>query len=215
MTQERRRRLAELAARHRFALIEDDYDHEFHYEGQPILPIAAGDNRANIIYVGTLSKVLAPGLRIGFIVAPPPVLELLASLRVATDLQGDQALECAIAELFEEGEALRHVRRMRRIYLGRRDALAAALHKHLGGVVSFRVPDGGMALWAAIDPTVDVAAWARAGEREGVIFRGARMYDFNDRPQSFARLGFTFHDEGELLLAARRMCKALAALRSC
>jgi GntR family transcriptional regulator/MocR family aminotransferase len=209
MTPARRAALAELAAHHRFALVEDDYDHEFHYEGRPVLPIAAGAGRANVIYVGTLSKVLAPGLRAGFIVAPPTVIERLASLRVATDLQGDLAMECAIAELFEDGELLRHVRRMRRLYGARRDALAAALRRHLGGAVDFRLPDGGMALWARIDPAIDIERWAVAGEREGVSFRGARMYDFDERYQPFARLGFSFHDEAELQEAARRMARAL------
>ena len=209
MSTARRAALAALAARHRFAIVEDDYDHEFHYQGRPVLPIAAGAGGDNVIYVGTLSKVLAPGLRCGFIVAPPPVVERLASVRVATDLQGDLAMECAIAELFEDGELERHVRRMRRLYAARRDTLAAALRRHVGGALDFRLPDGGMALWARIDDGVDVDGWARAAEREGVVFRGARMYDFEDRAQPFARLGFTFHDDGELEEAARRLARAL------
>src|SRR5205085_6390746 len=69
MTTPRRARLAELALRHGFAIIEDDYDHEFHYEGKPVLPIAAGPGRANVIYLGSLSNLLAPGLSTAFVVA--------------------------------------------------------------------------------------------------------------------------------------------------
>ena len=210
MSEGRRARLAGLAVRHGFAIIEDDYDHEFHYEGRPLLPIAAGAGGANVIYVGSLSNLLAPGLSTGFVVAPAPVLEQLVRLRAASDAQGDSAVECAIAELFEEGEVLRHVRRMRRIYAARRDALAAALSTHLDGAVSFRVPDGGMALWARAAPEIDVAAWAQAGAREGVLFCDSREYHFFHRRQPFLRLGFTYHDEAELEEAVRRMARALA-----
>jgi GntR family transcriptional regulator/MocR family aminotransferase len=214
MSSQRRARLSELALRQRFAIIEDDYDHEFHYEGETQLPIAAGPGRANAIYVGSLANLLAPGLNTGFIVAPPPVLERLVSLRAASDAQGDAAVEGAIADLFEEGELLRHVRRMRRTYAARRDALAAALVRHLGHAVDFRPPKGGMALWARVDGAIDVAEWARAGEREGVIFCDSRRYDLLQREQPYVRLGFTYHDEAELEEAARRMARALKRMRT-
>jgi len=212
MSTGRRERIAALAVRHRFAIIEDDYDHEFHYEGRPLAPIAAGAGGENVIYVGSLSKVLAPGLRVGYVVAPPSVLEPLVSLRAVCDLQGDTAVECAIAELFEDGELVRHVRRMGQIYARRRDALAAALATHLGDALRFRVPDGGMALWAKVQGKIDVAAWSRAGEALGVLFRGAGMFDLLGRDRPFLRLGFTYHDEAELAEAASRMARALATV---
>ena len=210
MSPARRARLARLAFDQGVAILEDDYDHEFHYEGKPALPMAAGAGGANVIYIGSLSKVFAPGLRTGFVVAPPAVLERLVSVRVASDLGGDSAVECALAELLEDGELLRHVRRMRNIYARRRDALAAALTRHLGGALRFRVPDGGMALWARVDGDIDLPSWARAGERSRVLFCGARVHDFAAREIPFLRLGFTYHDESELADAARRMARALA-----
>src|SRR5207248_7750512 len=104
MSPARRDHLGKLALQHGFAIIEDDYDHEFHYEGRPLLPIAAGAGRANVIYVGSLFNLLAPGLCTGFVAAPPPVMQRLVGLRAASDAQGDAAVECALAELFEEGE---------------------------------------------------------------------------------------------------------------
>ena len=212
MSPARRTRLAALAVEHRFAIIEDDYDHEFHYESKPLAPIAAGAGGANVIYLGTLSKVLAPGLRVGYVVAPPAVIEPLVRLRAVCDMQGDTLIECAIAELFEDGELVRHVRRMSQIYARRRDALAGALARHLGDALRFRVPDGGMALWARVEGGIDIAGWERAGETLGVLFRGAGMCDFFGRDQPFLRLGFTYHDEGELAEAASRMARALASL---
>jgi GntR family transcriptional regulator / MocR family aminotransferase len=214
MSAARRERLANLALTHGFAIIEDDYDHEFHYNGKPVLPIAAGRGRANVIYIGSLANLLAPGISTGFVLAPSPVFERLLSLRAASDARSDVAVECAIAEMFQDGELLRHMRRMRRIYASRRDALATALTRHLGSAVEFRIPEGGMALWARVDDAIDVAAWAAAGEREGVMFQSARPFDFHQREQSFVRLGFSYHDETELLEAVRRMARALTRTRT-
>jgi len=105
------------------------------------------------------------------------------------------------------------VRRMRRMYVARRDALAAALQRHLGSAITFRVPDGGMALWARVDDGIDTATWAQAGEREGVVFNDARGCDFHGRDTSHMRLGYSFHDEAELEEAARRMARALMRVR--
>jgi GntR family transcriptional regulator / MocR family aminotransferase len=212
MSPARRARLAALAIERRFAIIEDDYDHEFHYEGAPLAPIAAGPGGANVIYLGTLSKVLAPALRVGYVVAPPSIIEPLVRLRAVSDMQGDTVVECAIAELFEDGEFVRHVRRMSQIYGRRRDALAEALARQLGGTLHYRVPEGGMALWARVEGEIDIAAWERAGETRGVLFRGAKLCDFLGRDQPFMRLGFTYHDEGELAEAASRMAQSLAEL---
>ena len=100
------------------AILEDDYDHEFHFEGRPVPPVAALDGQ-NVIYVGTLSKILAPGLRLGFVAAHASVIERLARLRAVIDRQGDHVLETAIAELIEEGDVTRHARKMRAVYAER------------------------------------------------------------------------------------------------
>jgi len=214
MSAARRARLAQLSLQHRFAIIEDDYDHEFHYAGKPVLPIAAGAGRANVVYIGSLANLLAPGVSAGFVVAPAAVFERLYRLRATSDARSDAAMECALAELFEDGELLRHTRRMRRIYAARRDALAAALRQHLGTALDFRVPDGGMAIWARVDDAIDLPAWESAGEREGVIFHNAKPYHFTQREQRGMRLAFSYLDETELSEAVCRMARALTRART-
>jgi GntR family transcriptional regulator / MocR family aminotransferase len=209
MSAARRKRLASLSLQHGFAIIEDDYDHEFHYEGRPVPPIAASADGGNVLYLGSLSKILAPGLRIGFLVAPAPLMERLVALRLASDMQGDAAVEYAIAKLFEDGELLRHLRRMRRAYERRRDALAAALVRRLGSALTFRIPNGGMALWARAADDIDIPRWEQAGRKLDVLFKGAGMLDFAGRELQFLRLGFTYNDEEELAEAALRMARAL------
>ena len=214
MSPARRARLAALALQHRFAIIEDDYDHEFHYAGKPVLPIGAGSGRANVVYIGSLANLLAPGIGAGFIVAPAAVFERLYCLRASSDARSDAAMECALAELFEDGELLRHTRRVRRAYAARRDVLAAALRHHLGSALHFDVPEGGMALWARADAAIDMAAWEGAGTREGVLFHNAKPYHFGQREQRCMRLAFSSLDEAELSEAVRRMARALTRART-
>jgi len=205
----RRLRLLELARARRIAVIEDDYDFEFHYEGRPVLPLASVDRHAVVVYIGTLSKILAPSLRLGFVVAPPPFVERLAIERLAIDRQGDQVVECAVAELIEDGELQRHVRRMRRIYQVRRDVLVAQVQKRLGGVVEVAPPPGGMALWGRVDREVDVDAWAARALARGVWFNPASRFAFDGRPRPWLRLGFAALDERELDEGVKRMAATL------
>ncbi len=204
----RRLRLLELARRRRFAVIEDDYDNEFHYEGRPVLPLASVDRSGVVIYVGTLSKVVAPGLRIGYIVAPRPLLERLARIRRVIDRQGDLATEAAVAELIEAGELQRHVWRMRREYQSRRDALAAALTRELAGAVEFTAPRGGMSLWARVDPRIDVPRWAARARERGVIVRPGCSYMFTPGVCPRLRLGFARLSAAELVEGVRRLARA-------
>jgi GntR family transcriptional regulator/MocR family aminotransferase len=204
----RRMRLLELARARRFAVVEDDYDHEFHYEGRPVLPLASVDRSGAVIYVGTLSKVLAPGLRLGYVVAPEPVLARMTALRGLTDSQGDLPLESAVAELIEDGELQRHVRRARRIYDQRRHALLAALDRRFGPRLRVRPPAGGVAVWAEAVPPVDVEAWARRALAEGVSFQPGRRFALDGRPRPFLRLGYACLDEAEIEEAVRRLARS-------
>ncbi|WP_224247522.1 MocR-like pyridoxine biosynthesis transcription factor PdxR [Hyalangium gracile] len=190
------------------ALIEDDYDHEFHYEGRPVLPLASADRDNVVIYVGTLSKVLAPGLRVGFLFAPIPFIQRATSIRAVVDRQGDLVAEYALAELLEEGELQRHVRKMRGVYRSRRDALVEALHKELSGALDFTVPAGGMTLWARCAPGLDAAAWARSASTLGAWFSHGGQYTFDGQPLPAVRLGYAGLKESELREAVRRMTRA-------
>ena len=182
----RRLALAALAREHRLLVLEDDYDHEFHYEGRPVPPLAAADDGGHVVYLGTLSKILAPGLRLGFLIAPPPVIARLSARRAAMDRQGDRPMEAAVAELIEDGELDRHVRRMRTTYLARRDVLVEHLRARLGGALSFDVPRGGISLWATVAPGLDVERWFAACAARGIHISPGRRYTFaGDDPGAF------------------------------
>jgi len=210
MAADRRMRLLELASRYRFAVIEDDYDHEFHYQGRPVQPLASLDDKGTVIYVGTLSKVFAPGLRIGFVVAPASFVESLAAHRVVLDLAGDHVVEAAVAELLRDGEIQRNVNRLRRVYARRHDALLTALDTHLPRVVRVIPADGGLGIWGTAEG-IDVDDWAQRALGQGVAFYPGRRYAFSG--ESFPCLRLSFAPLGERLIdeAVRRMARALPA----
>lgn len=209
LTAGRRARLLALARKHRFAVLEDDYDHEFHYDGRPVLPLASTDRHGVVIYIGTLSKILAPGLRLGFVVAPRPLVDRLARERYLVDRQGDHALELAIAELIEDDELGRHTRKMRRIYHARRDTLAGALRDQLGDRISFQVPTGGIALWVETAPGLDADRWCKRAYDSGVVFQPGSAFSLTAARIAAARFGYGACNEAEIKLAVRRLAQCI------
>lgn len=212
LTAGRRLALLQLASEQRWTVIEDDYDHEYRYEGRPVLPLAATglpDDNCSAIYLGSLSKILAPGLRLGYAIATPPLLQAMAAEREAIDRQGDLPLEAAIAELIQDGELRRHARKARNIYLERRDALAVLLRQEFADVLSFHMPAGGLAIWARVNPEFDAALWAaRAATRGLIVSPGARFtLDARSAPNAF-RIGFASLSHEEAVVAVRRLADA-------
>lgn len=205
----RRIELLRLAKEHRFAIIEDDCDYEFHYDGGAVLPLASDDRAGVVVYVGSLSKVLAPGLRIGYLVGPESLIRQADLLRKAIDLQGDRALELAVAQMLEEGEVERHVRRSRRVYRARRDALVDCLRHHLSDVIDVEVPTGGLALWLRVRPSVDVEAWAEKALKQGLLFRTGGSFSLTGNKLATLRLGFGHQTEEEMVRSILRLKEAL------
>jgi GntR family transcriptional regulator / MocR family aminotransferase len=209
LTAPRRLELLALARRHGFIVIEDDYDHEHHYDGRSILPLASVDPDV-VAYVGTLSKILAPGLRVGYLAARPEILERAARVRTYVDRAGDHVVERALAELIEEDVLGRHVRRVRREYQARRDALVYELRRRLSGALSFREPSGGMALWAkVIAPGVLSEDWAARALERKVLLHPGRRFRFDGRATPYLRMGFAPVTPEEIEQAVERLAAAL------
>jgi GntR family transcriptional regulator/MocR family aminotransferase len=213
MSAGRRMALLALAKRKRFAIIEDDYDHESHYDGRPVLPLASADDGGVVLYIGTLSKVFAPGLRIGYLIAPPVVREAAVGMRIDIDRQGERLTERAIAELIEDGELQRHVWRAKRIYQARRDHCVSALREAFGELIELDPPSGGMSLWTRFDRSIDVAELARESEKRGVLFQPGHLFTATHRPSPHARIGYGCLDETEMREAIIRLKRAVQAVR--
>ena len=206
---ERRACLLAMAQAYRFAIIENDQDSEFLFEGRPRAPLAAEDRAGVVIHVGTLSKIFSPNLRLGYVHGPAPLIARMCALRQALDRQGDMVLERAFAELLDDGSIHRHLNRMQKIYRLRRDALCEALDLALGDRLSFQVPDGGLALWAQVAEGVDVDRWAARALEHGVAFQPGRRFAFDGSSVQALRMGFSNYPESDLEEVAIRMRDSL------
>ncbi len=212
LTPERRLRLLALAERFGFTIVEDDYDHEFHFVHQPLLPLASADSDGKVVYIGSMSKLLTPSLRLGYLAAPRYFIEQAASEVLLIDHQGGQAIELAVAELINDGEIHRHARKAVRIYSERRKIFADLLRHHFGKTVTFKVPDGGLAFWVRFDRAIDLAAIEANAQRYGVRLQPAAAFAASGQAQSAARLGFANLDVQELGEAVGRLATAVRIL---
>jgi GntR family transcriptional regulator/MocR family aminotransferase len=207
---ERRIRLLALAEQFGFAVVEDDYDHEFHFAHRPMLPIASLQGWGKLLYIGSLSKLLSPSLRIGYLVAAEAVIERAAGEIMLIDRQGDPVTETAAAELMTSGAVKSHTRKVLRVYGARRHCLAEALRAQLGEAVEFSLPQGGLAIWVRFAAGLDPVAIAEAAQALGVGFTpGAAFFSGGHAPTNGARLGFASMNEAELVEAVGRLGAAI------
>lgn len=201
LSAERRMRLMNLARKYRFALLEDDYDFDYHFTSSPLLPLASLDTAGHIIYVGSFCKSIAPGIRIGFMVAPEVVISEAAALRKLIDRQGEQLLEEATAELLSAGEISRHIKKSHKVYQGRLENTCRLLREHLQDYLTFERPNGGLAIWATYSKNISASAVALNAEKLGLKISDGRNYFFQpniSRPHDFIRIGYCSLDETEM-----------------
>lgn len=203
----RRRRLLELASAHRVALIEEDLDADMAYGGDPLTPLAAEAGGRQVIYVGSLSRLMAPGLRLGFLIAPQPLIERLARLQQRLAWQGDGVLEWAVADLIRDGILARHLRRSRKAYQARRDHLLARLESHRGARLRFTRPEGGLCLWIEAVEGVDLEGWVQAARTTGLILHPPSHFRLRG-PGNGTRIAFSQMDTPQLDQAMDRWDQA-------
>ncbi|MFI7966373.1 PLP-dependent aminotransferase family protein, partial [Acinetobacter baumannii] len=147
MPMNRRLQLLELSKKLGVYIIEDDYDHEFHYDSRPMPPLASLPHSELVIHVGSLSKVFAPGIRLGYVVASSIIIQSITEDILLIDRQGNNITELALADLMQRGEIKRHIRKMKKIYQLRRDHALTEFNRIFAESVQIQPPAGGMALW--------------------------------------------------------------------
>jgi len=205
----RRIKLLSLAEQYGFIIIEDDYDYDFHYQSSPILPLVSADTKGMVVYIGTLSKTIAPAIRTGYIIAPTNLILELCRVRQLMDTQGDPIMELALAEMFDEGSIKRHMRKALNEYHRRRDFLCSYLQQKLSDVIEFKVPDGGLAIWAKFHKSVPLPPLTEKLKSQGLILSNGLIHNNTSVSLNATRMGFAWMNESEAENAVNLLTKTI------
>jgi len=214
MSLARRRALLQIATRERAWIVEDDYDSELRYSGRPLASLQGLDAEQRVVYVGTFSKVLYPGIKIGYMVVPPALAESFHSALYDLQRPGQLTVQAALADFIERGYFATHIRRLRQAYAERRELLAAVLNSQLGRIGQITSQAAGLHLVVRLsDGLDDRRVQALAAER-GTTVRALSQYFIGPASASGLVVGFGYAAPDKLATHGRLLGQAVrAALR--
>lgn len=226
---ERRRELIDMADHYGIPIIEDDPYGELRYEGEHLPPLVLLDSerlnhrdelderegfyRGNVIYMSTFSKTLAPGLRLGWIVAPTTVVQRAVMAKQGMDLHTSTFAQMVAYEvLSQEGFPKAHVRRIRQVYMERRDVMLAAMARYFPPEVTWTRPEGGLFLWVTLPESIDEGElFNRALEHKVAFVPGAAFYPYEEYRNHF-RLNFSNATPDRIEIGIQRLGQAIDAV---
>lgn len=212
LSMERRVQLLEWATKNGAWIVEDDYDSEFRYSGPALPALQALDTAGRVIYIGSFSKVMFPGLRYGYVVVPPALINTFAGARILSDRHPAVFLGNVLAEFMERGYFVSHIRRMREEYRRARDILVTQLSHKIGHLADVIIPDQGMHLVTYLRGGLSDELVSEEARKEGVIARPISRLYRSVRPASGLMLGFAGFDEHRLRSAAARLSVVIERL---
>ncbi len=210
MSLARRLELLAWAERNQGWIVEDDYDGEYRYSGAPLAPLAALDRQGRVLYVGTFGKVAFPALRLGYLVLPKPLVEAFSQRRAVDMRHSEVSTQAVMAEFMAAGHFQRHIRRMRRAALSRRDTLLSGWPKETAGIGSLPTVAAGLHLTVAVDSLAREQQLIEKAASVDVEINPLSSYWLPDSPQTPGQraglvLGFAAVPEAAISAALERL----------
>src|SRR5919198_81463 len=209
MSLERRRRLVALAHERELLVLEDNPYSLLRYEGDPVPTLQSLDGGNFVVYLGTFSKILSAGIRLGWAAAPAPIIDKMNLGKQGVDLCSSSMTQLFVAEYFREGRWLDYVRSLRELYRRRRDAMLDALADHFPREAEWTYPQGGMFLWATLPDYIDTTDLLARALQEKVAFVPGRAAYLDGRGGSSMRLNFSGVGEDDIREGIRRIGKVV------
>ncbi|MDX1829834.1 MAG: PLP-dependent aminotransferase family protein [Lutibacter sp.] len=206
LSAERRLKLLQLAKEYGFAIIEDDFDYDFQFEGSAMLPMASADANGMVIYLGKFGQSLFPSFQTGFVVAPENLISEAKNYLELLDKQGDLIQEQMLSELINEGEIYRLTKKNIVIYKKRRDVLCNLLTKYFLDIAKWKIPSGGLAIWLEFRPKISLLKLAKEAEKNDLFLPNTILYQ--DKNTCAIRFGFGHLDENEIELVIKKLKKS-------
>jgi 2-aminoadipate transaminase len=205
MSAPRRKRLVEVAHERELLVLEDNPYGLLRYEGDPPTPLLSLDGGIYVMYLGTFSKILSPGIRLGWVVAPPPVLEKINLGKQAADLCTSTLSQLMVQAYFAEGNWRDYVESLTEIYRARRDTMLDALADHFPPQAEWTRPSGGLFIWATLPDFIDTTDLLARALRENVAFVPGEAAYLDGRGRSSMRLNFSGSTEDAIREGIRRI----------
>jgi GntR family transcriptional regulator/MocR family aminotransferase len=205
----RRQALVDLASRFDVPVLEDDYVGDLRYDGHDLPALKTLDVHGGVIYVRTFSKMLMPGLRVGFILAQGPVLRRLEACKRVTDLASSSLIQRALEAYITVGRYHAQLRRACRTYRRRRDRMLTALADRLPGGVRWQLPAGGLFVWLELPSSLSSAGVARRAAEQGVALVPSARFFIDGRDHPFLRLNFAGLTEEKIEAGIERLGEVL------
>ncbi|MNJ54583.1 HTH-type transcriptional regulator NorG [compost metagenome] len=190
MSEERRNQLMKVTEANGLPVIEDDVYRDLWLDTPPVRPLKAEDTTGNVLYLGSLSKTISPGLRIGWIAGPQPVLERLADIKMQSDYGSSALSQQVAAEWLSSGMYEQHVQYVRQQLRMRRAAMLSSLDRHFTGIASWNVPAGGFYIWLKLHSPLPARALFDRALRQNILINPGHLYD-RDANQ-YIRLSYSF-----------------------
>jgi GntR family transcriptional regulator/MocR family aminotransferase len=206
LSAKRRLHLLQLAKTFGFAIIEDDFDHDFQFQGSAMLPMASADVNGMVIYLGKLGQSLFPSFHTGFVVAPENFVSETGNYLQLLDKQGDLIQEQMLSELISEGEIYRLKKKNALTYRHRRDCLAGYLTYYFEGVISWKIPSGGLAIWLQFVKVISLVKLAEEAEKLDLFLPKTILYQ--DKNTCAIRFGFGHLNEEEIEIVIKKLKSA-------
>ncbi|MBS3956926.1 MAG: PLP-dependent aminotransferase family protein [Clostridiales bacterium] len=204
---ERRRRLLELARAYDIPVIEDDPYGRLRFDGGHVKPLRALDE--DVIYLGTFSKIFAPGLRLGWMTAPHPILAKVLLAKQAADLCGSAFAQVTAERYFAGTRWRRVLQGLNRAYSGRRDAMLSALHEHFPAEVRWTRPEGGFFVWVELPNFLDAGTLLAEAVEHGVTFVPGSAFFPDGRGRNCMRLAFCYAEPEAIEEGIRRLAEVI------
>ena len=198
MSLRRRRAVVDLAAEYEVPVIEDDPYYDVRFEGEPVPPIAALDKEGWVIYLGSFSKVLAPGFRVGFAHGPAELINKMALAKQGVDLFTNGFGQRVAERYLSLGLMKKHMPKIRRLYRHKRDVMLEALQETWPENAEWTRPQGGLFLWTTVDPAVDTRALLPRAAKKGVVYVAGHGFYAGNPEVNHMRLNFSYPDDASI-----------------
>ncbi|MDI3475583.1 MAG: 2-aminoadipate transaminase [Thermococcaceae archaeon] len=209
MSLERRKHLIELASEYDFLIVEDNPYSELRYSGEPIPPIKHFDDEGRVIYLGTFSKIFAPGFRLGWVSAHPHFIRKMEIAKQAVDLCANPFGQVIAWKYVEDGHLDRHIPRVIEFYKPRRDAMLEALEEYMPEGVRWTKPDGGMFIWVTLPEGIDTKLMMEKAVAKGVAYVPGEAFFAHRDVKNTMRLNFTYVPEEKIREGVRRLAEVI------